>query len=386
MAIDEYQDLGLPLHRLAMALCLGEQPCCRLFAVGDVDQSIYGFTGAHPELLSRLAEDERVECVRLQLNYRSRSEIVMASEHALGEERGYKAVIGDGGVLEFVKCADGLEQQAHKICHELIPKAISTKTARCLGEIAVLYPTKDVGDVIATAAAKAGLDFIRIDKNAPYPKTPFTRWLEECAAWCAGGWKSGEPMLSDLVERWCGFSYGARSDAERRDLQRKLVCCLFAQRGLSPRLEQWLEIMWAEVVGETLTKDAALRDEAEAWQKLNDACGNGKPLANWTVAEFGGQMGSPDHLKLITLHSAKGLEFDVVFMMGVDQGVLPWANLSADAKREPRRLFYVGLTRARHEVNLLFSGWTQTKYGRKSFGPASEFVMEVWKRLHEATA
>lgn len=68
LAIDEYQDLGRPLHRMVLGLCFSTG--IRLFAVGDVDQSIYGFTGAYPELLKELAEREDVQEVRLKLNYR----------------------------------------------------------------------------------------------------------------------------------------------------------------------------------------------------------------------------------------------------------------------------------------------------------------------------
>lgn len=88
LAVDEYQDLGLALHGMVMGLCFSAG--MRLFAVGDVDQSIYGFTGAHPELLRRLSERDDVETVRLGLNYRCGSQIVTASEYALGEERGYR--------------------------------------------------------------------------------------------------------------------------------------------------------------------------------------------------------------------------------------------------------------------------------------------------------
>src|SRR6202030_1129271 len=89
LAVDEYQDLGRALHRMVMGLCF--RTGMRLFAVGDVDQSIYGFTGAHPELLQQVAKRDDVEEVRLKLNYRCGSRIVIASEYALGEERGYEA-------------------------------------------------------------------------------------------------------------------------------------------------------------------------------------------------------------------------------------------------------------------------------------------------------
>ena len=92
LIVDEYQDLGRALHGMVMGLCFSTG--MRLFAVGDADQSIYGFTGANPELLQRLSERADVETVRLRLNYRCGSRIVTASNYALGEERDYAAPEG----------------------------------------------------------------------------------------------------------------------------------------------------------------------------------------------------------------------------------------------------------------------------------------------------
>jgi DNA helicase-2/ATP-dependent DNA helicase PcrA len=101
-----------------------------------------------------------------------------------------------------------------------------------------------------------------------------------------------------------------------------------------------------------------------------------------TVGVFGGQAGSPDHLNLITLHSAKGLEFDVVILMGLEQGKIPsWRAETDAARREARRLFYVGLTRARHEVHMTYSGWTENRFGRRFVRGPSEFLVEVQERL-----
>lgn len=91
LAVDEYQDLGVALHRIVKRVAFDGG--VRLFAVGDPDQSIYGFTGADGALLQELAERDDVERVQLQLNYRSASRIVSASEMALGEARGYSLAI-----------------------------------------------------------------------------------------------------------------------------------------------------------------------------------------------------------------------------------------------------------------------------------------------------
>jgi len=150
VVIDEYQDLGVPLHRLVLSLCFHkDESNSRLFAVGDPDQSIYGFAGAQPELLRKLSEHDDVEPVRLQLNYRSRSEIVRGGEAALGEKRDYKSASGDGGIIEFHKCPSGLAEQAETVCKQLIPSVLESGAARSLGEIAVLYSTKDIGDYMS---------------------------------------------------------------------------------------------------------------------------------------------------------------------------------------------------------------------------------------------
>ncbi len=380
IVIDEYQDLGVPLHRLVMALCFGADTPSRLFAVGDADQSIYGFTGAQPELLEALAKDTRVESGRLRLNYRSRQQLVSASEAALGEVRGYKASAGDGGVIDFHLCPDGADHQASKICDELIPNALRDGTARNIGQIAVLYADKNLGDSIAAAATQRGIDFIRVDKNAPYPKTPLTRWLEGCAAWCSGGWRSKEPRLSDLLGTWKSFWLGQLADSELQARRRELVSFLCQARKDNALLKDWLT-EFDSCLSDLISAVPTLRDDAHNVEKILDACENGKPLFGWSVARFGGQLGATDQLKLMTLHSSKGLEFDVVCMLGMDQGIIPWSNLSAQSKREPRRLFYVGLTRARHVVHMLYSGWVMVRGSKRAFGPRSEFVEEVHKAV-----
>ncbi|MBX9677531.1 MAG: ATP-dependent helicase [Gemmataceae bacterium] len=381
LVVDEYQDLGLTLHRLVISLCFSPNSKCRLFAVGDPDQSIYSFTGAQPELLQNLAENELVQKVHLRLNYRSRSNIVTASEVALGESRGYEAATGEGGVIEFHKCSNGLQHQAMHACEELIPRVLKSGMARSIGEIAILYRDKNQGDVAAECAAAAALQFVRSDANAPYRCTPMTMWLEICAAWCVSGWKVGEPGLSELLAKWRAFNGSTTSDNENLDSCRKLVGFLFSHRDTKKSLGEWLNGLNKSCLEGLFEREPMLGDEALKVAGIMSLCEKGKKLAEWSVGQFGGQGGSPDHLNLMTFHSAKGLEFDVVFMIGLDQGVIPnYRESSPASKREPRRLFYVALTRARHEVHMMYSGWRDSPYGRKSDGP-SEFLLEVQRSV-----
>jgi len=380
LAVDEYQDLGVPLHRIV--LNLGFSAGVRILAVGDEDQSIYGFTGAQPELLVELSQLHGVEAIRLPFNYRSGKTIVDASLIALGEQRGYTAKSKHQSTIDFYPCPNGLEEQAELICMKLIPESLGRRKGRNYSDVAVLYLNKNDGDVIEAATKQAGLKIIRLDKGAPYRKTVLIRWLEGCAAWCAGGWQSGQPRLSSLLRTWLALNVSSNSDDARTKLRRTLVSFLFAHRQGDVPVRTWLSEFATACLKDTLRREKTLSEEVEALRQLAGAVQERGKLEAMTVGGFGHQGGAPDHLNLITLHSAKGQEFDVVIMIGMDQGKIPsWDAKTVAQKREPRRLFYVGLTRARHEVHLTYSGFTTDKYGRKHNNGPSEFLLEVAARL-----
>jgi DNA helicase-2/ATP-dependent DNA helicase PcrA len=386
LVVDEYQDLGLPLHRIVLSLC--EKAGVRLLAVGDQDQSIYGFTGAMPELLGNLSQSGWVEPpVRLKFNYRCGRQIVAASLTALGEDRGYESKVSQGGTIDFCECPKGIDEQAATICQQIVPSALKRLSGLTLGKIAVLYADRNDGEIIASAAEDAGFKFVRIDSGSAYRRTPLTRWLEDCAAWCAGGWQQQNPRLSTLVKTWLGFNRTARGTEQRTSARRSLVEFLFSNRHAKLTLATWLSEIYALCLAPALKSEPTLRDEHEAFKLLVEACGEKGRLAKFDIATFSGQSGSPDHLNLITLHSAKGLEFDVVIMMGMDQGKVPsWSARSPEAMREARRLFYVGLTRAKHEVHMTYSGFTVDKYGRPHVNGPSVFLIELQKKLAESDA
>ncbi|CAM5316055.1 ATP-dependent DNA helicase Rep [Stutzerimonas stutzeri] len=379
LAVDEYQDLGVALHRIVKRLAFDGG--VRLFAVGDADQSIYGFTGADGALLMELAARGDIEPVRLQLNYRSGTGIVTASEMALGEVRGYQASDpARQATIEFVLRPGGMADQAAHVVAQIIPAALASKPGRTLGDIAILYKDYRAGDIVSEAVTAGGLDYIRVDTAAPYRKVSLTSWVEDCAAWCAGGWRVGRPQLRGLIDRYLAFHRASLDDAQARREGQELTALLWALRSDQQPARDFVASLRSGIVDRLLAAELALADQKEQLDRMTAALAEGGALATLDMTSLGGRDGSPDHLNLLTLHSAKGCEYDVVIMVGLDLGNLPWRNESPEKLRESRRLFYVGLTRARDEVHMLYSGFVEGRYGPMRLG-RSPFLDELEARM-----
>lgn len=373
LIVDEYQDLGSALHRMVMGLCFGTG--IRLFAVGDIDQSIYGFTGANPELLSRLSERDDVEAVKLRLNYRSGSNIVTASQYALGEDRDYEAPEdASKGTIFFHPLTGNYDQQANHIFETVISDLMDRLPDLQLGEIAILYPAASFGDSLEGAAQEHGYGVVRADSNAIYPRSSrIMRWLEQCAIWCCAGWHSGAPRFSRLVSEGTRmFGETLATDDHRLQFQRSLIAFLWERRDSALSLHTWLTDFRREILNVHFSGSRTLIGESEALDAFILRTRPGNDCEHRNIGLFCGHGAGNDRINLSTLHSSKGLEFRVVVLFGIDGGIIPWNNQTASQIKEWRRLFYVGFTRAEEEVHIVCSK-----------GNASQFVIELAGRLQE---
>jgi DNA helicase-2/ATP-dependent DNA helicase PcrA len=120
-------------------------------------------------------------------------------------------------------------------------------------------------------------------------------------------------------------------------------------------------------------------------RRMGEALARGGKLEGLDLKSLGGRDGSPSHVNLLTLHSAKGCEYDVVIMVGMEMGTMPWRRETEDEIRESRRLSYVGMTCARDAVHTLYSGWILGCYGAQRLG-RSPLVEELEERLFAAEA
>ena len=356
LIIDEYQDLGYALHRMVMGLCFSTG--IRLFAVGDVDQSIYGFTGANPQLLQQLSERKDVETVRLRLNYRCGAKIVSASKYALGEDRGYEAPENaPDGTIFFHPLEEQYEQQAAHLFRTVLPAAFDRMPDLTLDKIAILYPAAWIGDAVADAAQEHSFEVIRTDGNAVYPRSSrLMRWLEQCALWCCNGWRTGIPRLSKLVAEGSRIlSEVLVSDNDKFSFQRGLLTLLWARRDSTLSLHRWLVDLREELLIHLLTVSRTLRDERDILNAFVERTGLGKDCEDLTLGGFCGHGEGNNRINLSTLHSSKGREFALVILFGIDADIIPRKKASEREQLEARRLFYVGFTRAGNEIHITYS-------------------------------
>lgn len=353
IVIDEYQDLGLPLHRMVLALLSAG---VRVIAVGDPDQSIYGFTGAKPSLLRALGELPGVEPIRLKLNYRCADRIIAASKTLLPEPAESRSHDGRAGEIHIHRLECNVRQQADYALGTIVPALLAANPSWRPGDIALLYRTLNEGTPIAQAADALGLRYFRLDNGSPIKRTRLTEWLTDASKWCSGGWETGTVTLSQLLKAWRLMRRSLTREADALGARTRLIATLFTLRDGARALHQWLSVLRSEVLEDAFKAEPGLADEKETLDELIAASAAGGALQAFTVEIFGNQGKSPDQINLMTLHSSKGLEFEAVIMVGLENGVFPSGyDRTEEQLAEAARLFYVGVTRAKTQIHLTYA-------------------------------
>ncbi|MFM5388645.1 ATP-dependent helicase [Aeromonas dhakensis] len=367
--IDEYQDLGHALHELVLLLCF--EGGTRMFAVGDADQSIYGFTGANPSLLESLTTRNDVKTIRLRFNYRSGTRLIQASLGALGEDRDYCGVEGaPDGELTYWGVEGNYDIQARHIAKVVVPSLLSRGFRS--EQIAILYRAAWLGDKVAEALEEADIAIMRTDGNALVRRNSrLARFVEACSQWVTGGWRDASPSYHRLLSQALSIVYGGPvSSAEEQAMTRQLMAFLRSGINRNETTHTWLSRFCHELISSWQTIS---RNSHQEWAVCSEMVTRTDPAQGCDIPlyVFAGRLDGVGRVNLSTLHSAKGREFDAAILFGINSTDFPsWRDTQSDrAMREARRLFYVGVTRSRKELCLVFekknhSPWVSELYRR----------------------
>jgi len=405
--VDEYQDTNTAQYSLLMNLIGPHRNIC---VVGDDDQSIYGWRGADVGNILRFRQDfEGAEVITLEQNYRSSQGILHAASSLIinnqyRSPKKLRSTKGRGKDIGIVEYSDD-EKEALNVAYT-ITNLISSGVSPL--EIGVFYRVNALSRVIEEAFVRRNipyavyggmrfyerreikdlLAYLRIIAN-PADEEALGRIINTPARGigaktydllAAFARKSGVPTLEALeaalannvikgagkkgVDTFISLMRDIRSYAESADIP-DLLSYIMDASGLAQALA-------GEIDGQDrLTNVRELIASADGQRDLT---GYLEEKALMTSMDIEGG----DRVSVMTLHMSKGLEFDYVFILGLEEGILPHSR-SMDTLleiEEERRLLYVGITRARKQVML---SWARTRslYGREVYQIPSGFLSEI---------
>ncbi|WP_421107060.1 ATP-dependent helicase [Streptomyces sp. NEAU-S77] len=400
LIVDEYQDLGGVLHELVVAL--HDLAGITVFAVGDTDQSVYGFTGADAKYLTALAEREDFRDLPLDVNYRSGQRIIAAAEAALGTSRGRRARDGSPpGSVTFEPVEEGLDDHARLAC-DLAQQAQQRQVRP--EQIAILYPQRGpLLDALLGELSRREIDFF-YERDDKLPVGTLSRFVQHCASRAVTNYqihiasaderpdmlrRAEAPSLAQLENTLTGLRTEAQlpPPASRMALLRALQACLDPQTpyALDTPAHGWLQQLRDRLELDAIAESHPDKDNTASIGELARQCQT-KGLALQDLAQGEEVIGK---ILLTTYHSAKGREFDTVILPGLQNGIIPrnvaergrWRAPNARELAEQRRTFYVALTRAERTLHLIYGPGYHTKNGFWRPDGPSDFLTEMERSL-----
>jgi ATP-dependent DNA helicase UvrD/PcrA len=419
--VDEYQDTNRAQYRWLQLLSSEHR---NLAVVGDDDQSIYQFRGADITNILHF-EDDYVDAhvVRLEQNYRSTQTILSAANGVVAHNRGRKSKtlwteIGEGDPIRIREMAD--EHAEARFLAAEIERMVDEGVSR--NEIAVFYRTNAQSRVLEDMLVRAQIGYQVIGGTKFYDRAE----IKDAIAYLtfmvnpqdAGAFTRianspkrglGQTSLSRVLSHADTNGVPVWESAESPEqvyglgtaAQKALNRFMSTMQRLRERAESGARV--GDVLQETLRETGYL-DALEA-ERTIEAQGRIENLeelvqvareydataTEGSVAEFLQQislLADTDNLRddqglvtLMTLHNAKGLEFPIVFIIGMEDGVFPHSRaLDEGSLEEERRLAYVGITRAMRDLTLTWAR-RRNAFGTGGYGIRSRFIDEIPREL-----
>ncbi len=420
--VDEYQDTNHVQYLLTKLLCEKHHNLC---VVGDIDQSIYGWRGADiSNILDFESDYPEAKVIKLEQNYRSTQVILDAANAVIANnmERKPKNLWTDNGnglPITYYEAQDDREEASYVV--ETMRGL--QREGKSLGDMAVLYRTNAQSRVIEEVLGRYGMPYVMVGSLKFYDRKEikdilaYLRFLHNARDLQAMarvinvpkrgiGATSVEKLLTILTEEGCSLleiknlpdSYGTvgRAAAKVQGFV-ELIEKLLAKVDNIP-LPELINTIIAETdyMAEFSDEDSIQLDNRRsnlqelmrtAQDFINDKENEDTSLGAFLVqvslvADIDDAKLSDSAVTLMTLHSSKGLEFPLVFLVGMEEGLFPSqrAGSEDDAVEEERRLCYVGITRAKSRL-FLSSCKSRMMYGSIVMYQPSRFLAEIPRNL-----
>lgn len=421
--VDEYQDTNVAQYRL-IALLAGDNG--NLCVVGDDDQSIYRFRGATIEnILNFEKQYPGSVVIRLEQNYRSTENILNAANAVIknNTQRKDKALWSDLGEGEKIKCCnfDSEIAESRFVADTILD---GVKNGKHYTDFALLYRSNSQSRSFENTLARSGIPYTIVgglrfyDRkeikdimsylavlNNPYDTVRFRRIINEPKRGI------GDATVEEIIRIADGLHMSpievCREASQYETLSRKSAA-LKAAANLFDELDELADTLRldelidavAEKSGYIKAMQALGEEGAGRIENITELKSNAMTLLDenpeTTLPDFLEQValvsdldsydGDLDRVSLMTMHSAKGLEFDTVFMVGAEDNIFPsYRSMNDPAEmEEERRLAYVAITRAKRMLYITHTSYRML-YGQTMRNKLSTFVREIPEDLIEKT-